>query len=72
MRDYFDTIDRDGFEVEPYPMRCADCGRPAYWDESDTSYHHASGAEIGCFLIPGEDRPDDLEHPLMKKEEVPA
>lgn len=67
-RDYTTTQDGEGgFLDEPIPMRCEDCGRPAYYDDSTENYHHAVAATVGCFLIGEEDRPDDMAHPLMQQ-----
>lgn len=44
---------------------CGDCGRPMYYDNADDNYHHAISAGDGCFLIPAENRMDDLDHPLL-------
>lgn len=66
IRDYLEPSDaREGGSSGPYvPMLCHDCGRPAYYDRADDQYHHAMDAGAGCFLIPGEDRADDEDHPL--------
>lgn len=46
------------------PMVCGDCWRPMLYDYNGDLYHHAVDADRGCFLIPDEQRADDLEHPL--------
>ena len=56
---------RDYFDHDDAPLVCGDCARPAYWDETDANYHHAIDASRGCFLIPADDRPDDIDHPLV-------
>lgn len=76
----FDTRDREGYDARDYytdidnatgetindtPMRCADCDRPAYYDNTDDMYHHAINASVGCFLIPADDNVDDHDHPLL-------
>lgn len=64
--DYYTTEDGYGDVVEiEIPMTCHDCGRPALYDYSDESYHHAVDCSTGCFLISSEDRPDDTNHPLV-------
>lgn len=52
------------------PMTCHGCGRPAYYDTADDRYHHATDPDVGCFLIPGEDRPPWIGHPLIRLEPV--
>ncbi len=67
IRDYMTEVDEHGATLdEPGPMICNDCGRPAYYDRADEQYHHAINAEQGCFLIRSEDRPDDMNHPLLR------
>jgi hypothetical protein len=61
-RDYHEDDDAGAYK----PMSCHDCGRPAYYDYADESYHHATDAGRPCFLIEAEDRADDLSHPLVK------
>lgn len=66
--DHWDAADVVGRADGPaVPRRCMDCGRPAYYDTTDEWYHHATDAATGCFLIGPEDRPDDMEHPLLAR-----
>lgn len=58
----------DHYEFPDTPATCGDCGRPTTYDYRDDAYHHAVAAATGCFLIPAEDRPDDLTHPLVDAE----
>lgn len=65
-RDYFTNDDGEGGVLDDeVPMRCNDCGRPTYYDTDDDQYHHAIDADRGCFLIAPDDRPLDLDHPLI-------
>lgn len=62
MRDYYEDDDESGLEV---PIRCSDCGRPAYYDYADEQYKHAVEPGRGCFLIPPTDESEDRNHPLL-------
>jgi hypothetical protein len=56
---------REGGEGSEVPRRCAECGRAAYYDQDDDSYHHAVDTDVPCFLIEAEpDRAPDNAHPL--------
>lgn len=66
--DYFTNVDSYGNDLDPaQPMTCNDCGRPAFYDYADESYHHAVNPANGCWLIRPEDRDEDRNHPLNQR-----